>query len=244
MSMEKIMINSDTIKKKVLQKGADLCGIAPISRFDEAPKGFHPSDIFPDCHSIVVFAARFPLSTLQAVSNSPYTLVRNKMVQRLDQISFEISYELEKENVISIPIPSSDPYDFWDQEQNHGRGILSLKHSAELAGLGRIGKNTLLINEQFGNMIWLGAILVDIELKSDPIVTTDICKKCKVCLVSCPQKALTGKTIIQKLCREKSTSCTDGGGWVLSCNICRKICPHHNGIKSKRRKRSQISPNE
>ncbi len=231
------MINADFIKEKALQKGADLCGIAPISRFEKAPKGFHPRDIFPDCRSIIVFASRFPLSTLQAVSNSPYTIVRNKMVERLDQISFSFSCDLEREGVISIPIPSSDPYDFWDQEQNHGRGILSLKHSAELAGLGRIGKNTLLINEQFGNMIWLGAILIDIDLESDAIVTTDICKKCKVCLESCPQKALTGKTIIQKLCREKSTTFTDGGGWVLSCNICRKVCPHYKGIKSKNRKK-------
>ena len=237
------MMNSDIIKEKALQKGADLCGIAPLSRFKEAPKGFHPSDIFPDCRSVVVFAARFPLSTLQAISNSPYTFVRNKMVEQLDQISFNLSCELEKEGVISVPIPSADPYDYWDQEQNHGRGILSLKHSAELAGLGRIGKNTLLVNEQFGNMIWLGAILVDIALESDPIVTIDICKKCKVCLESCPQNALTGKTINQKLCRKKSISCTDGGGWVLSCNICRKVCPHHKGVKGKNRKGSQISPN-
>lgn len=228
------MINANTIKAKAGQKGADLCGIAPVSRFGEAPNGFHPHSIFPECRSIVVFASRFPLSTLHSDSNSPYTFVRNKMVDQLDQISFSLSCELEKEGVRSIPIPSSVPYDFWDQEQSHGRGILSLKHSAELAGLGRIGKNTLLINEQYGNMIWLGAILVDIELDADPVLTTDICKKCKVCLESCPQNALTGVTINQKLCRAKSTACTDGGDWVLSCNICRKVCPHHDGVKSRK----------
>ena len=57
------MINSEKTKKKLVQKGADICGIASINRFDDAPKGFHPCDIFPDCRSVIVFASHFPLST-------------------------------------------------------------------------------------------------------------------------------------------------------------------------------------
>ncbi len=134
--------------------------------------------------------------------------------------------------ITSIPIPSADPYDYWDSERNHGRGILSLKHAGSLAGLGKIGKNTLLINDRYGNMIWLGAILVSVELEPDPIAPYESCpQKCTVCIKLCLKNALDGTTINQKLCRERSTSCTDGGGWVLSCNICRKSCPNHNGIK-------------
>ncbi len=94
------MINSGTIKKRVIQQGADICGIAPVDRFDGAPKGFHPSDIYPDCRSVVVFAARFPLSTLQAKTNAPYTLVRNKLVDKVDWISFDMSNELEREGIV------------------------------------------------------------------------------------------------------------------------------------------------
>ena len=226
------MIYSETIKKMPIQMGADICGIAPLFRFEDAPKGFHPRDIYPDCKSVIVFAANFPLSTLQAQTNSPYTLVRNFMVQKLDLISFNLSNELEKDGITSVPIPSADPYDYWDSERNHGKGILSLKHAGSLAGLGKIGKNTLLINDRYGNMIWLGAILVSVELEPDPIAPYESCpKKCTVCIKLCPQNALDGTTINQKLCRERSTSCTDGGGWVLSCNICRKSCPNHDGIK-------------
>jgi len=226
------MINSEIIKKKAIQKGADICGVASVSRFENAPKGFHPRDIYPDCRSIIVFASHFPSSTLQAKTNSPYTFVRNMMVEKIDQISFFLSDELDKDGIVSIPIPSAEPYDYWDSERNHGRGILSLKHAGALAGLGVIGKNTLLVNNLFGNMIWLGAILISEELEPDPNVHYKVCsKKCTICIDSCPQNALDGTTINQKLCRERSISCTDGGGWVLSCNICRKICPNHNGIK-------------
>ncbi len=225
------MINSKNIKKMVNQKGAEICRIAPVSRFENAPEGFHPQNIYPDCRSVIVFASHFPLSTLRSITNSPYTFVRHKMVDKLDNISFCLSDELERYNILSIPIPSAAPYDYWDSDRRHGRGILSLKHAGALSGLGVIGKNTLLINDRYGNMIWLGAVLVSVDLEPDPISSREVCKKCTVCIDSCPQKALDGTNFDQKLCREASVSSTEGGGWVLSCNICRKICPYHAGIK-------------
>jgi epoxyqueuosine reductase QueG len=225
------VLKPETIKKKAMRKGADLCGIAPVSRFKDAPAGFHPCDIYPDCKSVFVFASRFPLSTLHARTNSPYTMVRNIMAEKVDLISFHLSDELEKEGILSVPIPSSDPYDYWDSDQNHGRGILSLKHAGALAGIGVIGKNTLLINEEYGNMIWLGALLINSDLDPDPLANYEVCnERCTVCLDSCPQNALNGTTIDQKLCRQLSNSRTTGGGGVISCNICRKVCPNHNGI--------------
>jgi epoxyqueuosine reductase QueG len=228
------MLSSRTIKKRAIQYGADICGVAPVARFLDAPKGFHPCDIYPDCRSVVVFASHFPLSTLQAKTNAPYTLVRNRMVDRLDWISFHVSGELETEGVVSVPIPSAEPYEYWYAGRNHGRGILSLRHAGVCAGLGVFGKNTLLMNEIFGNMIWLGAILVSIDLEPDPIASYEGCtSECTLCIDSCPQHALDGITIDQKLCRERSNSYTDGGGWVLSCNICLKVCPYHKGLPKK-----------
>ena len=228
------MINSGAIKKRALRYGADICGIAPVDRFAGAPEGFHPCDIYPDCRSVVVFAARFPLSTLQAKTNAPYTLVRNKLVDKVDWISFNISNELERGGIVAIPIPSADPYDYWDAERNHGRGILSLKHAGVLAGLGVLGKNTLLMNERFGNMIWLGAVLASIDLEPDPVASYEGCdSECTLCIDSCPQQALDGITIDQKLCRDISISYNYGGGSVLSCNICRKVCPYHKSLPRK-----------
>jgi ubiquinone/menaquinone biosynthesis C-methylase UbiE len=225
-------MNSEMIRAKAIQQGADLCGIAPISRFTGAPTGFHPCDVYPSCMSVIVFAAHFPLSAFQAKTNSPYTFVRNMMVNTLDRISFCLSDELEREGMVAVPIPSAEPYDYWDVDRKHGRGILSLKHAGVLAGLGIMGKNTLLINAKYGNMLWLGAILVSAELKPDPMASYQGClPDCTVCLDECPQHALDGTTIDQKLCRTRSISCTDGGGWVLTCNLCRKVCPNHDGIK-------------
>jgi epoxyqueuosine reductase len=228
------MIDAGIIKQMAMEQGAALCGIAPVDRFVNAPAGFHPRDIYPGCKSVVVLASPFPAASLQCTTNVPYTLVRNMMVERLDRISFLLAAALEPEGIAAIPIPSAEPYEYWDEDRKHGRGILSLKHSAHLAGLGILGKNTLLINKTYGNMVWLGAVLVSVELAGDAIAAAEGCPPgCVLCLERCPQHALDGKTIDQKRCRAHSTRCTPGGGWVLSCNICRKVCPSHAGIKGK-----------
>jgi epoxyqueuosine reductase len=143
------MITSTAIKKRTKQYGAAICGVAPVARFVDAPKGFHPCDVYLDCKSVIVFASHFPLSTLQAKTNAPYTLVRNRMVDKLDAISFHMAGELETGGVASVPIPSAEPYEYWDTNRTHGRGILSLKHAGVLAGIGVLGKNTLLMNATF-----------------------------------------------------------------------------------------------
>lgn len=225
-------ICSEEIKRQARELGADLCGIASIERFADAPPGFHPTDIIKECKSVVVMALRFPISTLSASSQAAYTFVRNRLVDKIDGITFKISSELETLGICAVPIPSSDPYDYWDNSRRHGQGILSLKHAAVRAGLGQIGKNTLLVNDQLGNMLWLGAVLLDKELEPDLMANYQTCiPGCSICLDSCPANALDGITIVQSKCRDVSAKSTEGGGCVYTCNLCRKLCPNYKGLK-------------
>lgn len=103
---------------------------------------------------------------------------------------------LEDSGIEAVPIPASDPSNYWEAENKYARAILSMRHAGYLAGLGLLGKNTLLINEKYGNMIQIGAVLVDIELENDPIATYNICStECSLCIDSCPQKALDCETV-------------------------------------------------
>ncbi|AAK78232.1 MULTISPECIES: hypothetical protein [Clostridium] len=62
----------------------------------------------------------------------------------MDNISIQLSFYIESKGYKAIPIPSDEPYEYWDSQNRHGRAILSLKHLAQLSGLGFIDKNTLL----------------------------------------------------------------------------------------------------
>jgi len=92
------------------------------------------------------------------------------------------------------------------------------------------GKNTLLVNDRFGNMIWLGAIVTNASLMPDALADYQTGKvDCRICLDACPAQALDGKAIVQKKCRSISGKYSDGGGVVYACNLCRKLCPSCRG---------------
>jgi epoxyqueuosine reductase len=227
------MINSEKIKQLIKDLGADLCGIASVDRFKDAPEGFHPIDIYPECKSVIVFLKRTPISSIYAVNCIPYTFVNSMIMYNIDNLIIEILYKLEELGIRCVPIPSDDPYEYWDPEKSYGRAILSLRHAGYLSGLGSLGKNTLLINDVYGNMIQIGAILVDIELKADPIATYEGCNNsCRICIESCPQKALDGETVNQALCRPLSNYKHEKGYILKKCNICRIKCPNAFGIKN------------
>ena len=83
------MLDSKRIKEIMFALGADLCGIASIDRFDNAPKGYHPLDVLPTCKSVISFGCRFPVGTLNCKSNIPYTRVRNSITAKMDTIALD-----------------------------------------------------------------------------------------------------------------------------------------------------------
>lgn len=226
------MIANENIKQIVFDLGAELCGIAPVERFDEAPKGFHPKDIFPDAKSVVVIAKCFPEGPFRTSSPVPYTAANDVLLNEVIRISCELCLQLErKETLIAVPVPS-EPYEYWDENEKQGKGILSLKHAGHLAGLGSLGKNSLLTNPEHGNRLILGAVLLDIELEGDQVVDHQFCNdNCQLCIDSCPVGAIDGLSVNQKLCRGNSGLVTKKGYFLYVCNECRKVCPNGTGIK-------------
>jgi epoxyqueuosine reductase len=230
-------IYRERIMDAAARLGADLCGIAPVERFRDAPEGFHPCDIFSRTKSVLVYAKRIPTTILDSESCIPYTTVNNTLTQETDRLGLNLSLALEDMGIHNVMIPSDDPFDSWDKEKCHVTGVLSLRHAGYLAGLGRIGKNNLLINDKFGNMIYPGALLLAEEVTPDPVATYNACpEKCNLCLKSCPLSALDGKTVDQKTCRPLSNFKTEKGFVLQRCWICRKVCPNATGIRRKKGK--------
>lgn len=224
------MITPDQMKQLARDLGTDLCGIAHAARFAEAPKGFRPMDIYPQVKSVVVIANRLPDAALVSENPVPYTFAHDTITNEVHQIICQLSVRLQDLGVTAVPIPS-EPYMYWDKERMEGRGILSLRHAGYVAGLGILGRNTLLINETFGNRITLGALLLDAELKGDPIVTNQFCPDdCRACIDACPANALDGVTVMQRQCRKKSQIVTKKGYPLYVCNRCRVVCPNGNGV--------------
>lgn len=219
------MMTSYEIKSLALALGAEVCGIAPVERFDGSPAGFNPKDVYSKCKSVVVFLKRIPHSTIEAESPIPYSHTAQQLYMSLDRIGTELCVLLEKEGIGAVPVPTDVPYMYWNEAEKKGMGIISLRHAAVNAGLGRLGRNTLLMNDKLGNMCYIGAILTNATLDPDPNATTPVCPAgCSLCMEACPVDALTGTTVIQKLCRETSCMVHPRGWDIYACNECRKVC--------------------
>jgi len=139
----------------------------------------------------------------------------------LDRVALSLADYIYNLGASALPIPASQVID-WERQKAH----LSHKKIGELAGLGWLGRNNLLINPEVGAQFRLVTILTDLPLSVDSPLERD-CADCYACLSVCPAKAIKENQIdfdhwacfeLLKEFRRK--------GYVgqYICGICVKVC--------------------
>lgn len=223
-------VSKEYLRRIIMDYGAQVCGFADIERFEDAPSGFHPCDIYSQCKSVVAFGISLPKGLYLVDSRFIYGHFNDDVCSKVDEIAYKIALLIEKEyGGIAVPIPADGPYEYWDKEHLEGRGLLSMKHVAVQAGLGTLGKNTLFLNQSFGNRLTLGCVLTNIEVNSDSYAEPLCLANCNECVNSCPSGALHIGSVTQKKCRMKAYKTTEKGYDTVDCNKCRTICPMRFG---------------
>lgn len=240
------------IKDRAAELGIDKIGVVPASALEQErqllgewlARGYHgnmawmerepekrsdPRLLFPGARSVIVAAVNY--FTPHEHSNSPgegklsryawgddyHEVVVEKLRHLLAWISEECPGTSGKVCVDTSP--------FMD------------KAWAVRSGIGWLGKHSNVITKDLGSWVFIGSIILDIELDYDTTLVDDHCGTCTACLDACPTKAIVEPYVVDsRKCISFATIelrdetlppeiASDLNGWLYGCDICQDVCP-------------------
>ncbi|MBI5951664.1 MAG: tRNA epoxyqueuosine(34) reductase QueG [Chloroflexi bacterium] len=185
-----------------------------------------PKQILPECKSILILA--LPYSSFR-IPHSPFRIA---------------SYALGDDYHEVIPPRLKQIIEFIEEQVGHpvpnryytDTGPILERELAQRAGLGWIGKNSMLINPKAGSTFLLAEILLGLELEPNEALVTDHCGTCTRCVTACPtqailpDRALDARRCISYLTIENKGDIPEElrpkiGNWIFGCDICQMVCP-------------------
>lgn len=248
----------DTIKSLALKAGFQDCGAIEIKKFDISflknwiDRGYNadmqylekyldirenPSLLLENSKSIISFIASYNLENIENKDDNKlkfasYSLFNDyhKTIKQALYLLIQCIQDIYP-NFKAIPFVDSAP-------------ILE-KVIAKEAGLGWIGKNSLLINKTFGSKILIGEIITNFSTDYSNELEKDLCKECSTCISSCPNQSIQkNNTINANLCNSYQTIENKNNipeninlkNYIFGCDICLNSCPWNSKTKIKESK--------
>jgi epoxyqueuosine reductase len=248
-------LSSSAVKRQAEACGFDLCGIAPAAAHPElqylrewleaghagemhyiersADRRMDITKVLPSARSVIVFGTIYntdqPYSTevadpkraalaRYAWGDDYHVVIQARLDRMVAWLRAETGEELEARSYVDT-------------------GPVQERVFAQYAGLGWIGKNSCLINEEHGSWLFLSEIICNLELEPDA-PGLDLCGTCTACLDACPTGALTApRALDSRRCLSYLTIENKVGipveqrpaigAHAYGCDICQEVCPYN-----------------
>ncbi len=243
---------SQSIKEKARELGFDKVGIVPAEALTEEhrrleewlARGFNgemewmrrepekrtdPRVLFPAARSVVALALNY--YTAHEHSDDPAT-------GKISRYAWGDDYH----DVVGEKLRALLDWIKEEWPQTEGKTCVDIqpmldKAWAARAGLGWIGKHSNLITREYGSWVFLGELLLNLDLEYDTERSEDHCGTCTLCIEACPTNAITEPRVVD------STKCisyatielrepelpanvaANLSGWLYGCDICQDVCP-------------------
>lgn len=240
---------SEKIKEKAALLGIDKIGIVAATPLEAErrhlnewiDRGFHgnmawmtresekrsdPRLLFPGAKSVVVVAVNY------------YTPPKHGTTGKISRYAWGDDYHDvvgDKLRDLLLSIKAEEP-------SANGKICIDTapfmdKAWAVRGGLGWIGKHSNVITKELGSWVFIGSLLLDIELDYDTETVDDHCGTCTACLDACPTAAIVEPYVVdsQKCISYATIELRDETlpanitenleGWIYGCDICQDVCP-------------------
>ena len=241
---------SQLIKDKAIELGFNACGISPAKQLGEDSdrlrswlgSGYHgtmaymannfekrvnPAELVEGAKSVVSLLLNYHTNLKQTDSDAPvissyafgkdyHYVLKERLYKLLDYIQTDLSPCGGRAFVDSAPLLE--------------------KALAKEAGLGWIGKHTLLIHPKMGSFLFIGELVLDLELTYDEPFGNNLCGSCSRCMDSCPTGAIIAPSqldatrCISYLTIETKEEIPEPlignlSNRLIGCDICQQVCP-------------------
>lgn len=248
---------SQEIKEKALALGFDACGISEVEQLHHDFQYLNEW-IDADYHGKMGYMARNTekrLDVSQLVPNAktvisvllnyyPSVLQDEKQFYKISKYAYNIDYHYivkDKLRELMQFIQEKTPNPISMRPFVDSAPVFD-KAWAEKAGLGWIGKNTLLLNKKLGSFFFIGEIVMDLKVESQSIASKNYCGNCTACLDACPTNALVepykldARKCISYHTIETKDEIPEGilnhiNNYIYGCDICQDVCPWNSKAK-------------
>lgn len=248
---------TDDIKNAAREFGFALAGIAGARQVEEVPfppgRGLkRPSEVWPEARSLIVLGivvSDEAMNTSVSIPSAYYPGLE-------DEQYFNFYYEITESRAWRLADRLHREFGMRSRPTHR----IALKPAASLAGLGHIGRSTLLITPDWGPRVRLVGLLIEQELTPDAPFARDLCAdepRCRekpLCIAACPYRAIVpgdsrgvppGQKVKIERCavyhvidREITKpwdrfirQATQRG--FMECTLCNLACPYGEGIEKK-----------
>ncbi|HKS09230.1 MAG TPA: tRNA epoxyqueuosine(34) reductase QueG [Pyrinomonadaceae bacterium] len=245
-------MDKQSIKERALAEGFHKVGIVSAEPLDEeAPRlkewlarGYHgemswmardvekrlnPRELFPQARSIVVVALNY---------YTPDQYEENSNTGKVSRYAWGDDYH----DVLKLKLESLLAWIREREPAAAGKICVDIQPTldkawAVRAGLGWLGKHTNVITQEFGSWVFIGELLLNLELEPDVAVVEDHCGTCTLCIDACPTHAIAEPYVVDsnkcisyatiELRTPELPELVQQGlsGWLYGCDICQDVCP-------------------
>jgi epoxyqueuosine reductase len=193
----------------------------------DVEKRINPSEIFPQARSVVVVALNY---------FTPHQHQQTSTTGKVSRYAWGDDYH----DVVKTRLSSLLA---WIREQEpaaEGKICVDIQPAmdkawAVRAGLGWLGKHSNVITQEYGSWVFIGELILNIELEHDDTPVEDHCGTCTLCIDACPTAAITEPYVVDsnkcisyatiELRAPELPEEMDLAGWLYGCDVCQDVCP-------------------